>query len=260
MESPLRSYALVTGASSGIGRALAVELARNGYELLITARDAQTLEETARLVGATGSGCDVFLVDLAAPGAVDALIGWVGTRELAVLVNNAGFGDGKLFEKSDPARVEAMIQLNVLALSTLTRHVLSGMVHRHKGQILNVASTAAFLPVGGMAVYAATKAYVLSFSVALAEELVGSGVSVTALCPGPTLTGFAKRAAIDKTELFRSAMTAEAVAKVGLRGLESRRSIVIPGWTNRLSALLSGLLPRRFLAGVSKKLMTDRQS
>jgi short-subunit dehydrogenase len=182
----------VTGASSGIGADLARELARDGHDLVLTARSVAPMEKLAAELAAHGAGAVVIPADLSQPGGAAALAGAIETRgsALDVLVNNAGLGAVGRFDQTDPLRISEMIQVNIVALTELTRLLLPGMVARRRGKVMLVASTAAFQPGPRMAVYFATKAYVLSFGEAIAYELKGTGVTVTVLCPGPTATNF----------------------------------------------------------------------
>lgn len=255
MNTEQRPLALVTGASSGIGTELALELARRGHDLLLTGRDAVRLGEAAARIKVTGAACEILPLDLAAPDAVSHLLGWVGTRPLDVLVNNAGFGDSADVNEADPKTLAAMIGLNISALTLLTRTFVAPMVARRSGRILNIGSTASFSPIPGMAVYAASKAFVLSFSEALAEELSGTGVTVTVLCPGPTATRFADRAALGGSELFRSAMPADEVARVGIRALLAGRRVKVAGVSNALMAFSTRLAPRRLVVKIARSLM-----
>jgi len=250
-----RPLALVTGASSGIGTDFALELAHRGYDLLLTGRDAPRLEAAAARVREAGVQTDQLLLDLGGADAVKALVAWVGDRPLAVLVNNAGFGTSGPVADADPTVLEALIQLNITALTLLTQALVPGMVRRGQGRVLNVASTAAFSPIPAMAVYAASKAYVLSFSDALAEELRGTGVTVTAVCPGPTSTRFADRAALGSSALFRSAMSSETVAEIGLKALFRGRPVRVAGALNAALAFSSRLAPRILLASAAGRLM-----
>lgn len=251
-----RPLALVTGASSGIGAELALELARRGHDLLLTARDATRLTEVAQKVKAAGASAETFVLDLGAPGAVDTLVKHLGDRPLAVLVNNAGFGDSANVVAADPAKLTGMIHLNITVLTLLTRAVLPGMVARKTGRILQLASTAAFSPVPSMAVYGATKAYVLSFTEALAQELIGTGVTVTALCPGATTTRFAVTAALGTSGAFRSAMTADVVAKQGVDALLAGRRSRVNGFKNQAMAFLTRFSPRSLNAAIAQKMMS----
>lgn len=255
-RSPRRA-ALVTGASGGIGLELARLLARDGYDLHLVARGAAELERIARELRAKhGVEVDTIAVDLADPAVPrrihDALL--VRGVALDVLVNNAGFGLAGPLAEADTERTLDMIQVNVAALTELTRLVLPGMLARGRGRILNVASTAAFQPGPLMAVYYATKAYVLSFTEAVAEEVRGTGVTLTALCPGPTHTGFAERAGMKQSRLFTSLVVGDAarVARVGYRGMLRGRRVVIPGALNRLVAFGTRFAPRRVATALSR--------
>lgn len=252
MESMVqtRRYALVTGASSGIGRELAVILAREGYALVLVARRTEPMRALAeQLQQAHGTPCVVVGADLGVPEGVSTVMREVTTRQLEidVLVNNAGFGAAGNFHTLPAEQQLGMIDLNVRALTALTRELVPGMVARRRGYVLNVASTAGFQPGPLMSVYYATKAYVVSFSTALHEELRGQGVKVTALCPGFTETEFAARAAEhQRPRLFSGPMgssDARHVAEVGYRGLMRGRAVVIPGFANRVGAWLAPLTP-----------------
>lgn len=252
-----RPAALVTGASGGIGEELARLLARDGYDLHIVARGAAELERVARdLRTGHGVAVETIAVDLADPAVPrrihDALI--MRGVALDVLVNNAGFGLAGPLAEADTERTLEMIQVNVSALTELTRLVLPGMLDRGRGRILNVASTAAFQPGPLMAVYYATKAYVLPFTEAVAEEVRGTGVTLTALCPGPTHTRFAERAGMRESRLFTSLVVGDAasVARVGYRGMLRGRRVVIPGALNRLVAFGNRFAPRRVATALSR--------
>lgn len=251
-----RPFALVTGASSGIGAELAVELAKAGYDLWITGRDPGRLNAVADRVRAAGATAETLLVDLGSPQGIDAVVGWVGDRPLAALVNNAGFGGSGPVAEANPAELAAMVALNVTALTLLCRAFVPGMVARRSGRILNVASTAAFSPVPSMAAYGATKAYVLNFSSALAEELRGTGVTVSTVCPGPTHTGFAARANVATAVAFRGALSASEVARQGVRALFQGRRVRVTGWTNRILAFLSRFSPRPWAARIAGRLLS----
>lgn len=248
-----RPVALVTGASSGIGRALAEVAAARGHDLVLVARSGGALEDLAAgLAERHGARAHVVPADLAlreAPRRVAAAVGRLGL-EVDVLVNNAGFGLHGPFSGTDLDVERDMIDLNVGALTSLTKLFVRPMIERGQGRILNVASTAAFQPGPGMAVYYATKAYVLSFSVALAVELEGTGVTVTCLAPGPTRTRFAERAGAARTPLFSSpaVMDPATVARRGWRALERGERIAVVGFLNRLGAFLTRFAPRTFAA------------
>ena len=251
---------LITGASSGIGAALAREAARAGHTLVLTARSETALSALAAETGGAGRA-QVIPCDLGEPGAAARLWAEVEARGLVidVLVNNAGMGGGGAFQSADPARLTAMVMLNVLALTELARLAVAPMVARGSGRILNVASTAAFQPGPTMAVYCATKAYVLSLSEAMADDLRGTGVSVTALCPGPTHTNFATAADVEGNALFSGkmlpVMSAEAVARFGWQAAMAGRRVAIPGLVNRLLACSAGMTPRFVSNAVGRKLL-----
>lgn len=250
-----RPLALVTGASSGIGAELAVELALRGHDLLLTGRDLARLEAVADRVRAVGASAETRALDLGEPSTIAGLTSWVAERPLAVLVNNAGFGGSDPLIQADPTVLSSMIALNVTALTLITRAFVPAMVARGKGRVLNVASTASFSPIPTMAVYGASKAYVLSFSEALAEELVGSGVTVTTLCPGATTTRFAERAALGGANLFKSAMSADVVARQGLDALFRGKRVKVTGVTNGLMAFSTRTAPRSLVTKIAKAMM-----
>jgi uncharacterized protein len=251
--------ALVTGASSGIGRELAKLLAADGLALALVARDRAALEEFAREIEERHRGLGVTVVpaDLADPATPARLVRELERAGIAVevLVNNAGFGAAGRFAELDEGLQHRMVEVNVTALTRLTRLLLPPMLARGHGRILNVASTAAFQPGPGMAVYYATKAYVLSLSEALAVEVRGSGVTVTCLCPGPTRTAFFARAGASDSHLLRLGATdAAEVARAGHRGLMRGDRLVVPGARNRLAALGAKFAPRRLALEVTRRL------
>src|ERR1700675_4553377 len=216
--------ALITGGSGGIGFEIAKVLARDGFDIVLVARKRDTLEAAAgQLQGKFEGRVQVFAADLRLPDAPQAIFDFLHNENIPieVLVNNAGFGLGGEFADTKLERELEMIQVNIAALTHLTKLFLPPMIKRKSGRVLNVASTAAFQPGPLMAVYYATKAYVLSFSEALAEELRNSGVTVTALCPGPTITEFQEKAGLEMTRLFRSplVMDAPTVARAGYEGM-----------------------------------------
>ncbi|HEX5725886.1 MAG TPA: SDR family oxidoreductase [Longimicrobiaceae bacterium] len=258
-----KGAALITGASGGIGAELAKLFAADGHDLVLVARDTARLEAVgAALAAAHGVRHHVVPADLADPAAPDAVLARV--RELGVaveaLVNNAGFGLYGTFVRTGPEpatdlrRELDLLQVNVAALTHLAKLFLPEMVARRRGRLLNVASTAAFQPGPLMAVYYASKAYVLSFSEALAVELDGTGVTVTTLCPGPTRTDFQAAASLEGTRLFRApnVMSAGAVARAGYRGMRAGKRVVIPGTVNKVMAHATKLVPRALAARVAK--------
>lgn len=252
--------AVVTGASSGIGLELARLLAADGHHVTLVARDRARLERlAAELRERHGGGADVIVADLAEPGARQAICRQIeaGGRDVAVLVNNAGIGSCGPFAAADLAHELAIVQVDVTTLVELTGLVLPGMVRRRTGRILNVASTAAFQPGPLMATYYASKAFVVSFSEALAEELRGSGVTVTCLCPGPTRTDFQRRAGMSGIPIasgFPPMMGAAAVARVGRRAMRRGARLSIPGLLNRLGVFSVRLAPRRLTAAVVRRM------
>lgn len=261
--SDVRPVALITGASSGIGFELSRLFARDGYDLVLVARSPEGLERAARSLRAAGVGAvRTLAVDLAEADAVDRIVAALEEdgRPVQALVNNAGFGTEGSFAGMPEDTIRGMLQVNVVALTLLTRRLLPGMLARRSGQILNVASTAAFQPGPLMDVYYASKAYVLSFSEALSVEVAGSGVTVTALCPGLTRTNFQRRAGIQGSRLANLglSMSAEAVARAGYRALQRGQRVVVPGLTNQLSAAAIPLLPRRLLLAAVRRLHEPR--
>jgi uncharacterized protein len=248
MESSNRSLALVTGASGGIGADLARELARHGHDLVLTARGVEAMETLASELRGLGATVTVIGADLGEPGAAAALVEQLKERGFAidVLINNAGLGAATRFGRGDPARMTEMLQVNILALTELTRMLLPDMIARRRGRIMMVASIAAFQPGPRMAVYFATKAYVLSLGEALAYELRNTGVTVTTLCPGATATNFFTAAGADHSLMakkLRRMMPSEDVAAIGYRALAAGRRVVVTGTMNRITALAGRYAP-----------------
>jgi hypothetical protein len=240
-----RGVTLVTGASAGLGAEFARQCRARGDELVLVARRRERLEALAAELGSA----HVIAADLAEPGAAGRLLAEVAGLGLEVdtLINNAGFGLSGGFAESSPERLVEMIDLNVRALTELCRLVLPGMAERRNGAILNVASTAAFQAGPNMAVYYASKAYVLSLTEAIHQEMKGKGVKVTALCPGPTATEFFEVAESAGSTLAKMATDPVAVVRAGLNGLERNSAIVIPGVTNKIGAFGTRLMPRAAL-------------
>jgi short-subunit dehydrogenase len=248
---------LITGASGGIGYELAKLLARDRANLVLVARSGDKLVEIAReLQGNFSCTVKTIALNLEDSHAPKFLFDQLQNEGLTVdiLINNAGFGAFGVFAQMPEPEILGQIELNISALTHLTRLFLPAMVTRRRGRIMNLASTAAFQPGPMMAVYYATKAYVLSFSEALANELNGSGVTVTCLCPGPTNTNFAKRAGNDGTRLFKKigGMNAEAVARDGYRGLMEGKTLVISGMQNWLVAESVRFAPRKMVTAISR--------
>lgn len=249
---------LVTGASSGIGRELARCFAADGSKLILVARKRDTLNSVAEeLRRDYKTHAEVLPADLAGPSAPLRIFEHLETAgtKVDVLVNNAGFGAKGPFARLPLDRQLNMVQVNLTALMHLTRLFLPGMVDRHRGGVVNVASTAAFQPGPGMAVYYATKAFVLSFSEAVTEELAGTGVTVTALCPGPTATNFVAAADGKSSRLFdKVAMSAQSVALTGYQAFRRGRAVVITGLVNRALATSTRFVPRAVVRKIAKRL------
>jgi len=246
---PAPEITLITGASSGIGRELAHRFARDGSDCVLLARSEDALHNLAdTLVSTYGIDAAVLPADLSVPGVADEIVSELQERGLTVdvLVNNAGFGAHGAFAELDAQQQIDMIQVNITALTHLTRRLLPGMLDRDRGGVLNVASTAAFQPGPYMSVYYATKAYVLSFSEGLAEEVRDTNVTVTCLAPGPTKTAFMDRADMHGTTLFENAstMSPEAVADTGYEAFRNGRALVVPGWPNKIGAFMVRFTPR----------------
>ncbi|HEX8841530.1 MAG TPA: SDR family oxidoreductase [Sphingomicrobium sp.] len=250
----MSKVALITGASAGLGVEFARQLSKRGYRLVLAARRKDRLEVLAKELGnARAVGIDLSGHNAAAELMAD--MGQAG-EEVDLLVNNAGFGLIGRFAKADSRRLREMIDLNVGALTDLCRAIAPAMIERGSGGIINVASTAAFQPGPKMAVYFATKAYVLSFTEALHEELKPHGIKVTCLCPGPTRTEFGEVAGFHGSGIFdRVAMEAPEVVEAGLNGLERNHAVVVPGFFNKTVAASTRFAPRplvRKIAGSIK--------
>lgn len=252
-------WAVVTGASSGLGRGLAARLADRGMSLVLTGRSEARLDEAAQQIRRTAPQVKVETVvaDLSTGSGVSALLDHVGDRPIEVLVNNAGFGSYGPFAEADADREADEVAVDVSAVVTLARAFLPGMIVRGSGGILNVASTIAFQPAPYQAVYGASKAFVLSFSQALWAEARAAGVAVTALCPGPTRTGFvdALRADVGHTVIYRRLADPEPVIEAGLRALDKGRAVVIPGVRNKVMAIGGRFMPREWLTRVTAWLL-----
>lgn len=246
-------WAVVTGASGGLGRGFATKLAADGMPLVLVARSAGALHDLAEeLRDRYGVEVEVLVADLADPAGRDGVVADLAARDVELLVNNAGFGTVGAFADADPARMAEEIGLNCVALSLLARTVVSGMVARGSGAIVNVASTGAFQPIPGMGVYAATKAYVLNLSLAMWDELRPSGVSVIALCPGPTATNFFAAAGNDA--LFTSRRTVAQVVQTCFDALAKGSPVAIDGALNTVMARSAKLAPTRIALTLARKL------
>ena len=243
-----RSLALVTGASNGIGLELAHCAARDGHDLVITARRQDALDALAgELASRYRVAVQVVADDLADPAAAGRILARI-ERPIDVLVNNAGFGAWSDVADTDAQVLDEMVEVNVAAVTRLARAVLPGMLERGRGGILNVASLAGFFPGPGAAVYYATKHYVLAFSESLSGEVADRGVTVPALCPGPVATGFAERADLDLDAMRGMAvMDARTCAEIGWRGFQAGKAVVVPGTGLKVMSALPRLMPRRML-------------
>lgn len=254
------NYALITGASKGIGKAIATELARQQYNVLLVARSEAELRQLASQLAKTHSiQADYLAVDLSVSGAAQQVFDWCQTRQYTVqtLVNNAGYGLSGPFEQHAVAEHENMMAVNMTALMQLCRLFLPGLKQQPKAYILNIASSAAYQAVPGLSLYAATKAFVLTFSRGLHQELRKTSVSVTAVSPGSTDTGFATRAQVGEKALKaaeRVNMTPEAVAKLAVAGMLAGKTEVITGVINKLGAFAAWLLPKGFVERTAGKI------
>ncbi len=247
---------LITGASGGIGYELAKLFARDHHNLILVARGAGKLAEVAGELRSFGIRVDTVALDLGEPPAPQLLFDQLEREGLIVdiLINNAGFGSLGEFATMPESEILGQISLNITALTELTRLFLPGMISRRSGRIMNIASTAGFQPGPLMAVYYATKAYVISFSEAIADELRDTGVTVTCFCPGATKTGFAKRARNDNTRVFKKfgAMDAGKVALDGYRAVMEGRTLAISGAQNWLVVQSTRFAPRKLVTAVSR--------
>ncbi len=263
LTSGTGATALVTGASMGIGLELARVLASHGHNLILVARHRDTLEAVAgNLEGKHGIKAAVIPADLSIADAPAQLYDSVTADGLKVdfLINNAGFGLGGAFSDTDLDRELEMIQVNIAALTALTKLFLGPMLSRRSGRIMNVASTAAFQPGPLMSVYYASKAYVLSFSEAVAEEIRDSGVTMTVFCPGPTATNFARAALMENSRLFNMAHIARAdeAARYAYDAMMRGRRVAVPGFQNKLIQQSNRLAPRRLVTMLSRIVQEKR--
>lgn len=254
----MQKVALITGASSGIGRSFAELFAADHVDVVLVARDGEQLQKVAHEIGEKYAvSAKVIVADLSDMQAVQNIYDTCRTENLQVeyLINNAGFGDFGLFVEADWKKTEQMIDLNMKAVTKLCRLFIPDMVARKSGHILNVASTAAFQPGPLMAVYYATKSYVLFLSEALYNELADTGVSVTCLCPGPTQTGFQAAADMRDSKLFagKKLPTPYDVAAFGYRAMKEKKMTVIYGFDNALIAFLVRFLPRKLVLSLARR-------
>lgn len=262
-----RRIALITGASSGFGAEFASLFAADGFDLILVARGEEAMQEIARTEEARhGVEVTVLPKDLATSGAAQDLMGILRDQGLQVdaLVNNAGFSTYGPFVETDEATLDAMLLVNMVALTELTRAILPGMIERGWGRLLLLGSVGSFAPAPMTAAYAATKAYVLSLGLALHEELKGTGVRITTLCPGPTQTGFQARAEMENSSLVAGKLlpSAEKVANVGFAAMKRGRPYLVTGGESRLFAFGSRFLPRTLaatIAGRSQRPVSDQR-
>ncbi|MDO9399518.1 MAG: SDR family oxidoreductase [bacterium] len=257
-----KKTALITGASSGIGCELSKLFARDGYNLVLVARNKQRLEQVAdELREKFGISTKVVPKDLSVTTSPKEIFDELQQEsiQIDILVNNAGFGVYGVFSETDITKDLQMIQVNLVSLTHLTKLFLPGMLKQGYGRILNVGSIGSFVPGPLNAVYCATKAYVLSFSEGIAEEIEGSGISVTVLCPGATRTEFHKRAQMEGINLLKfGVMDAQTVAKIGYRALmKGNKRVVIPGAYNRIQMFLTRFMPRKILAKTVRYQMSE---
>ncbi|WP_426347981.1 SDR family NAD(P)-dependent oxidoreductase [Alloiococcus sp. CFN-8] len=250
------NYTLITGASSGIGLELCHLLAEAGNNIILVARKEKELYELrSSLMKQYDIQVEVIIKDLAAPNAPKEIYTHIMNREIKVdtLINNAGVGSFGPFSKISLEKDMNLIDVNIRALTELTKLFLPELLKREKGRILNVASTAGFMPGPYMATYYASKAYVISFTEALASELKGTAVTVSVLCPGPTKTGFQAKAEMKKSDFVTlGVMEAKAVALCGFNGMLKGKTIIIPGALNKLLVYGSKLFPRKLLTALAK--------
>lgn len=255
------SSALITGASAGIGREFARQLARRAGALVLVARRLERLEELRDELTRIDPNLNVHVraVDLSQPHEIESLCAWLDQEKITVdfLINNAGLGDYGFFATSDPARDQEMVMVNILALTALTRRLLPPMIERKRGAILNVSSSAGFLPIAGFAVYAAAKAYVTSLTEAIRAEIYGTGVTLTALCPGPVHTEFTQVARRPGERKPKSGpkisyVPVEECVRAALKAVEHNRPLVIPGLVMKIGMALIRLTPMPVLRWASR--------
>lgn len=259
-SSTTHKTALITGASSGIGRELATVFAREGYDLIITARREERLQ-TLKNELENRFNCKIYLItcDLAEEGSPEKLFTFVknSSLEITALVNNAGIGDYGFFSESDWQRNATMLNLNIISLTHLTHLFLPDLMKQKKAYVMNVASTAAFQPGPLMSVYYASKHYVLAFSEAIANELSDSGVVVSALCPGPTASEFQEVSKMEKSKLFELFPVASSadVAEFGYKAMMKEKRVAVYGFLNKVGAKVTALLPKKWVTSAVRVIM-----
>lgn len=245
------SVILITGASSGIGRALALVYASHQHALLLTGRDEMALNKVAEQCREYGVKVDIVVQDLSLPDAAQSLFKWIESQGFVVdmLINNAGLGCHQTFSKTPIESLNQMLRVNMESLVLLTHLLLPSMLARQQGAIVNIGSVYSFMPVNSQVVYAATKAFVKSFSLGLSAELKGSGVSVSCICPGSTQTAFHERAGVG-TKAKRFTLSADVLAKMIYKKVQNKKKLYIPAWYNRFFILLVKLIPTIYLSSV----------
>ena len=261
------NYVLITGASEGIGRELAEVFAKKQYNLVLTARNEQKLKQIQiKLIHDYNIKVKIISADLALPESPQNIYDFLQKEKIHIdiLINNAGFGEYGGFTEIEWQREKSMIQLNITALTELSKLFLPPMLEKNQGKIMNVASTAAFFPGPRMAVYYATKAYVLSFSEALSSEMSGKNITVTALCPGPTESQFSQRARLDSSRLFDNPlmhmMSSKEVAEYGYNALMKGKCVAIPGMSNQLFTQSTRFSPRAAVRHIIRMIMDQRKA
>lgn len=254
-------YALITGASKGIGKAIAMELALEGYDILLVARNETDLSAVCEEIKTTTNRTVQCLVlDLSTEDAPNKVYEWIKSLQipLAVLVNNAGYGLSGRFEMQKLEDLQNMMQLNMITLVSLTHLLLPELKSNPMSYVLNIASTSAYQSTPNLAAYAASKAFVLSFSRALHNELKGTSLSVTCVSPGPTNTAFVERVKLSKKGLERMRkvhMQPDTVAKIAIRAMHSRMAEVIPGLTNKTASFMAWLFPKRIVETIAGRII-----
>lgn len=253
----MTEWAVITGASSGLGAIFADQLAQRGLSLVLAGRNEARLKQVAQRVSTQVPNVELVVGDLGTSTGVDQLIAQLGNRKVEILVNNAGFGTYGQFDEIDAAREHELVAVNIDALLQLTHAILPGMLERKRGGIVNVASTIAFQPGPYQAAYGASKAFVLSLSQALWAETRGTGVTVTALCPGPTETGFvdALGSDVSHTAIYRKLAKPEPVVAAGLKALQQGRAVVVPGWRNKVLSTSGRFSPGWMSALIGKRML-----